>query len=36
VNKILHPPSETLREAGIDPTSHSLIEVIRKLFGIKR
>jgi len=36
VNKILHPPSETLRGAGIDPISRSLIEVIRKLFGINR
>jgi glutamyl-tRNA reductase len=36
VNKILHSPSETLRAAGIDPISRSLIEVIRKLFGINR
>ena len=36
VNKILHPPSESLRSAGIDITSRPLIELIRKLFGINR
>jgi glutamyl-tRNA reductase len=36
VNKVLHPPSEMLRGAGIDTTSHPLSEIIRKLFGLNK
>ena len=36
VNKVLHPPSEMLRSSGIDTTSRSLSELIRKLFGLNR
>jgi glutamyl-tRNA reductase len=36
VNKILHPPSETLRSSGADSASRSIIELARKLFGINR
>jgi glutamyl-tRNA reductase len=36
VNKVLHPPSELLRSTGIDTTSRSLSELVRKLFGINR
>jgi glutamyl-tRNA reductase len=36
VNKILHPPSEALRSAGADSSSRSIIELVRKLFGISR
>jgi glutamyl-tRNA reductase len=36
VNKILHPPSETLRSAGADSSSRTIIELVRKLFGINR
>lgn len=35
VNKVLHPPTEALRSAGIDTTSRSLSEMVRKLFGLK-
>jgi glutamyl-tRNA reductase len=34
VNKVLHPPTEALRSAGIDTTSRTLSELIRKLFGL--
>lgn len=36
VNKILHPPSETLREAGPEIRSRTFLEFVRKLFGINR
>lgn len=36
VNKILHPPSETLRTASADSTSRVIIELVRKLFGINK
>ncbi|MBV8880357.1 MAG: hypothetical protein JO332_10360 [Planctomycetaceae bacterium] len=36
VNKVLHPPSEMLRSAGIDTNSRSLSELVRKLFGLNR
>jgi glutamyl-tRNA reductase len=36
VNKVLHPPSEMLRSAGIDTTSRPLSEIIRKLFGLNK
>lgn len=36
VNKILHPPSETLRGAASDSTSRTIMELVRKLFGINR
>ena len=36
VNKILHPPSEALRSAGADSTSRTIMELVRKLFGINR
>lgn len=36
INKILHAPQEALRGSGLDPGSHSIIELIRKLFGINK
>jgi len=36
VNKILHPPSEALRGAPLESGSHAILELARKLFGIKR
>jgi glutamyl-tRNA reductase len=36
VNKVLHPPTEMLRSAGIDTTSRPLSEIIRKLFGLNK
>ena len=36
VNKVLHPPSEWLREASSDPESLKFIHFIRKLFGLNR
>jgi glutamyl-tRNA reductase len=36
VNKILHAPSEALRGHGLDGPSHTLIDIIRKLFGISK
>jgi glutamyl-tRNA reductase len=36
VNKILHPPTETLRSAGADSNSRTIAELIRKLFGINK
>ncbi len=36
VNKILHPPSEALREAGADSGSRTILELVRKLFGLNK
>jgi glutamyl-tRNA reductase len=36
VNKILHPPSQTLRQSTQERPSHSIIELVRKLFGINK
>jgi glutamyl-tRNA reductase len=36
VNKILHPPSEALRSAGSDSASRTIMELVRKLFGINK
>jgi glutamyl-tRNA reductase len=36
VNKILHPPSEALRSAGSDSTSRTIIDLVRKLFGLNK
>ena len=36
VNKILHPPSETLRSAGTETNYRGLTELVRKLFGINK
>jgi glutamyl-tRNA reductase len=36
VNKILHPPSETLRNSSADSASRTIMELVRKLFGINR
>ena len=36
VNKILHPPSETLRSAGSDSASRTIVELARKLFGLNK
>ncbi|HLF93851.1 MAG TPA: glutamyl-tRNA reductase [Planctomycetota bacterium] len=36
VNKILHPPSETLRGGALDGSAHTIIELARKLFGLKK
>jgi glutamyl-tRNA reductase len=36
VNKFLHAPTESLRGAGLEGPSHTLIELVRKVFGIKQ
>jgi glutamyl-tRNA reductase len=36
INKVLHPPSEALRGDGLQGPDHSLIELVRKLFGINK
>ena len=36
VNKILHPPTETLRRSAAENSSHTIMELIRKLFGINK
>ena len=36
VNKILHPPSETLRSSGSDSNYRTITELARKLFGLNK
>ena len=36
VNKILHSPSENLRGGGIEGAPHTIIELVRKLFGLNK
>jgi glutamyl-tRNA reductase len=36
INKILHPPLEALRGSGLDGPSRTIIELVRKLFGINK
>jgi glutamyl-tRNA reductase len=36
INKVLHPPSETLRGGGLDGPAHTIIELVRKLFGLNK
>jgi glutamyl-tRNA reductase len=36
VNKVLHPPTEALRGNGLEGPSHTLIELVRKLFGVNK
>ncbi len=35
INKVLHTPSEHLRGGALDGQSHTIIELVRKLFDIK-
>jgi glutamyl-tRNA reductase len=36
INKILHAPSEALRGHGLEGPSHTIIDIIRKLFGLNK
>lgn len=36
INKVLHTPTERLRGAALDGQSHTIIELVRKLFGINK
>ena len=35
VNKILHSPSETLRGGALEDRAQTIMELVRKLFGLK-
>lgn len=36
INKILHAPSETLRGGALEGPAHTIIELVRKLFGLNK
>jgi glutamyl-tRNA reductase len=36
INKILHSPAQTLRGGAFDGPAHTIIELVRKLFGINK
>ncbi|MFN3486663.1 MAG: glutamyl-tRNA reductase, partial [Planctomycetota bacterium] len=36
INKVLHAPSEALRGGGLSESDYTLVELVRKLFGLKK
>jgi glutamyl-tRNA reductase len=36
INKVLHSPSETLRGGGLEGPAHTILELVRKLFGLNK
>lgn len=36
INKVLHSPLETLRGGGLEGPAHTIIELVRKLFGLNK
>jgi glutamyl-tRNA reductase len=36
INKVLHAPSEALRGGGLSGAQHTIVELVRKLFGLNK